>query len=200
MSSGFNTDVRVGDRLFHVQTEDRGPAPPVIDSAVYQNGHILYRRSSNYQHFAESDEFDPQGVLDRVDEQHRALIEDLEAGDLDAEIASAAEKVGEIRGIQVLLLNSQSWLSAGRVSLDVEILSRPDGQPQLGAQVEAGIQGSLDSQRHSAFTDSKGRARIEFPLPHLGKGDLALVIAASTAFGSDELRFPMRRANQKASA
>src|ERR1700734_3749063 len=133
MRSGFNTDVRVGDRLFHVQTEDRGPTRPAIDSPRYQKGHILYRRSSDYRHFANSDEFDPQGVLDRVDEQHRALIEDLEAGDLDAEIASAAEKVGEIRGIQVLLLNSQSWLSAGRVSLDVEILSRPDGQPLLGA-------------------------------------------------------------------
>src|ERR1700734_610934 len=133
MSSGFNTDVRVGDRLFHVQTEDRGPARPVIDSAVYQNGHILYRRSSDYRHFADSDEFDPQGVLDRADEQHRALIEDLQAGDLDAEIASAAEKLSEIRGIQVLLLNSQSWLSAGRFALEVEILSRPDGQPLLGA-------------------------------------------------------------------
>ena len=48
MSSGFNTDVRVGDQVFHVQTEDRGPSHPVIDTTVYQNGRVLHRRSSNY--------------------------------------------------------------------------------------------------------------------------------------------------------
>ena len=32
MSSGFNTDIKVGEQVFHVQTEDRGPAHPVIDT------------------------------------------------------------------------------------------------------------------------------------------------------------------------
>ena len=48
MSSGFNTDVKLGNQVFHVQTEDRGPAHPVIDTAVYQNGRILHRRAFNY--------------------------------------------------------------------------------------------------------------------------------------------------------
>jgi len=34
MSSGFNTDIKVGEQVFHVQTEDRGPAHPIIDTAV----------------------------------------------------------------------------------------------------------------------------------------------------------------------
>ena len=77
MSSGFNTDVQIGSQVFHVQTEDRGPAHPVIDTVVYQNGRVLHRRSSNYRHFVESDEFNHEGLRDRVEEQHRSVIEDL---------------------------------------------------------------------------------------------------------------------------
>src|SRR6516225_10063112 len=67
MSSGFNTDVQIGSQVFHVQTEDRGPAHPVIDTVVYENGRVLHRRSSNYRHFAESDEFNHEGLRDRVE-------------------------------------------------------------------------------------------------------------------------------------
>jgi hypothetical protein len=49
MSSGFNTDVQVGEQLFHVQTEDRGPNPYVIDTAVYRSGRVLLRRSTDYE-------------------------------------------------------------------------------------------------------------------------------------------------------
>jgi hypothetical protein len=195
MSSGFNTDVRVGDQIFHVQTEDRGPARPVIDTVVYQNGRVLHRRSSSYQHFADSTEFTPEGVRERVDEQHRSIIEDLRSGMLLEAIAAAAEKAKSPAidtAIQIQLLNSGSWLSAGRVSLDVEILRKADRQPQPGAQVEAVIEGALRDGRHEGLSDDQGRAHIEFPLPQLGKGDLALVILAKADQARDELRFAMR--------
>jgi hypothetical protein len=195
MSSGFNTDVRVGDQIFHVQTEDRGPARPVIDTVVYQNGRVLHRRSSSYQHFADSTEFTPEGVRERVDEQHRSIIEDLRSGLLLEAIASTAEKEKSPAtdgAIQVQLLNSGSWLTAGRVSLDVEILRKADRQPQPGAQVEAVIEGALRDGRHEGLSDYQGRAHIEFSMPQLGKGDLALVIVAKADQAKDELRFAMR--------
>jgi hypothetical protein len=210
MSSGFNTDVRVGDQIFHVQTEDRGPSHPVIDTAVYQNGRVLLRRSSNYQEFAASAEFSPEGVRQRVEEQHRAIIQDLRSGTIEVPAAPAApapaaspvaspaqppsqpengKKSGEI---QVQLLNPQSWLSAGRVSLDLEILRRSDRQPWPGAAIEAMIEGSASQDRHKSTSDDQGRARIQFPLPPLGKGDLTLVILASADGDRDEVRFAMR--------
>ncbi|MDE3169715.1 MAG: hypothetical protein KGL75_06195, partial [Acidobacteriota bacterium] len=122
MSSGFNTDVRVGDQVFHVQTEDRGPSHPVIDTAVYQNGRVVVRRSSNYADFAASAEFRPEGVRQRVEEQHRSVIQELRAGTLGSPTPGAStqpEPAKQTIGIQVQLLNPQSWLSAGRISLDL---------------------------------------------------------------------------------
>jgi hypothetical protein len=192
MSSGFNTDVRVGDHVFHVQTEDRGPNHPVIDTIVYQNGRVFYRRSSDYQEFKHSPEFSDDLLRLRVEEQHRVVIEDLRGGRLAGEMAAALEKASGAGAIQVQLLNPGSWLSAGHVSLEVEILRRADRQPQAGVQVKAAIEGALRDGHCTGTTDDQGRARIQFPLPPLGKGDLALVIHAQTEAGKDEIRFTMR--------
>ena len=177
MSSGFNTDVKLGDRVLHVQTEDRGPNHPSIDTVVYQNGRIFHRKASNYEQFATSPEFSADELYRRVAEQHRTVIESIRAGELDSEIAAAeaaSNAAAKAAGIQVQLLNPGSWLSAGNVALDVEVSRRADNQPQSGAQVEATIEGSLSGERHSGVCDDQGRVKIKFPLPQLGKDDLAL--------------------------
>jgi hypothetical protein len=191
MASGFNTDVRLGERIFHVQTEDRGPSRPVIDTMVYQNGRVLYRRTFNYKHFADSSEFTHQGLRERVEEQHRAVIEDLRAGTLQSDPAPANE-AQKSPGIEVQLLNPDSWLTAGSVSLNLEILRRGDQKPESGALVEALIEGSLQEKRHGGKTDEKGRVQIRFPMPQLGRGGLALVIQAKADAGKDEIRLVMR--------
>jgi hypothetical protein len=197
MSSGFNTDVHVGGQVFHVQTEDRGPSHPVIDTVVYQHGRILHRQASNYEEFAGSAEFSAEVLGERVHDQHKRVIEDLRDGAYAAEIAAALELAVRTGGIQVQLLNPTSWLTGGNVSLDVEILRRADRQPQAGAQVEAAIEGASEASNHAGTSDDHGRVRIEFPLPPLGKGDLALVIHARADAGKDEIRFAMRsRAKQ----
>lgn len=192
MSSGFNTDVRVGDLVFHVQTEDRGPAHPVIDTVVYQNGRVLHRRASNYSDFAASSEFGTDTLRNRVREQHKSVIEALRAGSLDMEIAAATETASQPSGIHLELLNRGSWLSAGKVLLDLEISRRADRHPVPGVQVEATIEGALRETRLQATSDDHGRARIQFPLPPLGKGDLALVVRAKSGESHEELRFAMR--------
>lgn len=191
MPSGFNTDVRVGDAVFHVQTEDRGPNRPVIDTMVYQSGRVLYRRTFDYKHFAESSEFTHEGLRERVEEQHRAVIQDLRSGTLESEDSSNEQ---ESPGIQVQLLNPDSWLTARSISLSLEVLRRSDQKPECGAVVEALIEGSLEEKRHSGKSDDRGRVHIRFPMPQLGKGGLAVVIQAKAVAGKDEMRLVMRSA------
>jgi hypothetical protein len=189
----------VGDQVFHVQTEDRGPAHPILDAMVYHNGMVLYRRSSNYAALAASPDFTPEKLRQNVEAHHRAVVDDLRSGALAGEIAAAVhaqiqarEKASVAKGIQVQLLNPTAWLKAGSVSLDISTLRRADKRPISGVHVEATIEGALDTARHAGTTDEQGRARIGFPLPPLGKGDLALVIHAKTETAKDEIRFSMR--------
>jgi hypothetical protein len=197
MSSGFNTDIKVGEHVFHVQTEDRGPAHPVIDTVVYHTGRILHRKSSNYGAVdGNSVESVPSAdeIRKLVEVQHRAVIESVRSGALDGELAAANAGTQAVRdaAIQIQLLNPGSWLSAGQVSLELEVSRKTDKQPQPGAQVDATIEGALRDGKHSAQSDEQGRVKIQFPLPPLGKGDLALVIQAKADAGKDEIRFSMR--------
>lgn len=195
MSSGFNTDVRVGDRVFHVQTEDRGPSHPVIDTAIYQQGRVVHRHSTNYEHLTVSVELNDEALRHRVADQHKFIIDELRAGALDAQIDAATKPSHaqpQAEEIVVQLLNPKAWLSAGKVLLDVEIVRKTDQKPQSGAHVEALIEGSLRDGQHIATTDEQGRVRIEFPLPQLGKGDLALVVRAKKDAAKHEIRFTMR--------
>ena len=197
MGTGFNTDVTHGDRVFHVQTEDRGPQYCAIDTVVYQNGRILHRYSSTYADPSRaSTAANAESAKRRVEQQHRGVIESLRVGALDAEIAAAIHQANEqalrAAGIQVQLLNPTSWLSSGNVCLSIAVNRRADGQLQSGAQVDAFIDGSVDAKHHGGVTDNEGRIRIEFPMPILGKGDLVLVIQAQTDGLRDEIRFNMR--------
>jgi hypothetical protein len=192
MSSGFNTDIPHGEHTLHVQTEDRGPQHLVIDTVVYRNGHILHRRSAEYADFAGSAEFSAEALRQRVEAQHREVIEALRAGSLDSQIAVAEQEAVRAAGIQLQLLNAGSWLAAGRVSLDISVVRRGDGQPAAGARIDATIEGALRENRQSAVSDESGRAKIEFELPPLGKGDLALVIEAELDSKKENIRFAMR--------
>jgi hypothetical protein len=192
MSSGFNTDVSHGERVFHVQTEDRGPQHPSIDTVVYRNGHILHRHSWDYSDVAGKADFSPDDVRQRVEAQHRSVIEALRGGILDAEIAVAEEQAVRAAGIQVQLLNPTSWLVGGKVSLEIGIIRRADKEPVSGANIQASIAGALNEASHPATSDHHGRATVHFDLPPLGKGDLALVIVAQSDALKDEVRFAMR--------
>jgi hypothetical protein len=192
MSSGFNTDVTLGERVFHVQTEDRGPQHPRIDTVVYRNGHILHRHSSDYADFTAAADFSAEALKQRVEGQHRDMIEAMRAGALDAEIAAAEEQAIRAAGIQVQLLNPSSWLASGKVSLDLGITRKADKDPVSGAGISAWIAGALTETVHRTVSDENGKGKIEFDLPPLGKGDLALVIEAQSDSAKDEVRFAMR--------
>jgi hypothetical protein len=192
VSSGFNTDVQVDGRVFHVQTEDRGPECFVIDTALYHSGQVLYRHSVNYEHFAKSPEFNAQDLRERVEEQHRCLIEDLQTGVLDSEIAAGLDKGSRPSGIQVQLVNTKSWLSSGEVLLELETIRRGDLTPETGVNVEVTIEGAAKETSYRGVSDDGGRVLLRLPLPTLGKDDLTLVIKAFHVSGRDEIRFGLR--------
>ena len=80
MITGFNTDVRCGDKVFHVQTEDKGVGNPLIESLIYVKGAILDAHRTNYREFLQSDAFS-EPMLQRILEfQHRQIVSCIRKG------------------------------------------------------------------------------------------------------------------------
>lgn|GEM_PF-107133 len=85
MITGYNTDVRHNEVVFHVQTEDKGTANPYIESLIYVGGQVLASKRASYAELlAEGKEKDILGLMDH---QHRTMIAAIRHGKFDARLA-----------------------------------------------------------------------------------------------------------------
>ena len=93
MITGFNTDIKHGDRVFHVQTEDRGLGNPIVESLVYVGGQILLSKKSPYTDLVSDGKVDEKAVQQLMDLQHRRIIEAIRRGRFDenATVAPTAD-------------------------------------------------------------------------------------------------------------
>ncbi|MEO6324266.1 MAG: hypothetical protein ABIT01_00435 [Thermoanaerobaculia bacterium] len=83
MITGFNTDIKHGEKVFHVQTEDRGTGNPVVESLVYVGGEILLSKKSPYPEHIKDSQVDEKAVKEMMDLQHRRIIEAIRRGRFD---------------------------------------------------------------------------------------------------------------------
>lgn len=199
MNFGFNSNVRVGDALYHVQTEDRGPAHPFIDTVVYLSGRVIHKRSTDYGKYIRamsSEKALAQWLRDRVSQQHREVIADLEAGKLGAgakekPLSSAAGTSGP--ALELKLRNPQSWFAAGTIVLEVELIDPSARAAVADADVQAYLE--HEAQRTpcgEARTDANGHATLRFPMPADVAGGAFLVVRGADGTRYGELRFRLK--------
>jgi len=84
--TGFNTNVRFGGRLFHVQTEDSGLRHPHVISHLYYQGTILASEKTSYAERVESGDLENE-VRSLMERQHKAMVAQLKQGEFDTVIA-----------------------------------------------------------------------------------------------------------------
>lgn len=82
MITGYNTEVRHNDRLFHIQTEDKGETSPEIESFVYVGGRILATRRTSYAAAIQGGR-DDRIVQETLERQHRTMIAAIQRGQFD---------------------------------------------------------------------------------------------------------------------
>ena len=92
MITGFNTNVRYGGRVFHVQTEDSGLKNPHVISHLYFGGTILASEKRDYAQLLDQGGDLTGAIRSLMEEQHRKMLEGLKIGDFDAVIA---ERLGD---------------------------------------------------------------------------------------------------------
>ncbi len=79
MITGFNTDIEYEGITYHVQTEDKGTATPLILTLVYDRGTILASKRSPYNDLLIGD-FDEKILTERLKKQHKLMCGAIRAG------------------------------------------------------------------------------------------------------------------------
>ena len=82
MITGFNTDIEHEGVVYHVQTEDKGLATPLILSLVYSGGEILASKRSPYRDLIASG-YDEEVLSERLKHQHRLICAAITAGRIE---------------------------------------------------------------------------------------------------------------------
>jgi hypothetical protein len=205
MNFGFNSNVRVGDALYHVQTEDRGASHPFLDTVVYKSGQVVFKRSASYEKFASGLEAETlaEKLHEQLSGQHRQVIAQLEAGTLPLHTKEKVELAAEPpESLDLRLLNPKSWLAAGNASLEIELTKKKTKQRVVDADVEACLEyEKTRTPCAEGRTDEKGCATLKFLMPPNAVEGSSLVIRATDGSSTGELRFRLKlKASEKAPA
>ncbi len=83
MITGFNTDIKHNEKVYHIQTEDKGLQNPYIESLVYVGGEILASKKTSYAEQIKSG-IDEKWIGSLMEQQHRTMIAAIKRGRFDA--------------------------------------------------------------------------------------------------------------------
>jgi hypothetical protein len=172
MIFGYNTDVPVGDKVYHVQTEDRGVKHPVIDSVIYLKGRILDKRRTDYV----PGEVTPEQIKEMVTNQHKELVEAIKSG---AFVPGAQDELPTVE-----LLNPDTLEENGRLLFRLKA--------PAGSRVQACLElDGKEVQRTESVADGRGIAELPFLLPKTGS---ATVLFRAVSQGATRtVKFIMRQ-------
>jgi hypothetical protein len=210
MITGYNTDVRHGNRIFHVQTEDKGLANPKIETLIYVGGEILDSYRGSYEDLLGDPPIQESAIQSRMDEQHKSVIRDIKNGKYDttpndpllAEQSVFNEKPLDQAILEYLQLEGET--DTLEMVLDGPMLPRfgevfhvrvrarlcVSQTPVSGAEVTVRLLSSLKKAGtlSAGRTDSEGVFGTDVELPPSQPGHCAVLIACTSEYGNDEVR------------
>ena len=208
MITGYNTDVRHGNRIFHVQTEDKGLSNPRIETLIYVGGEILDSYRSSYEDLLAGSPIEDGVLQARMDEQHRAIIRDIKNGKydltppdllekqafndrpLDQAILEFLQQDGEVDTLELVL--DQPLRPVFGMSCPIRVRARlcNSQSPVPGAEVTLKLVSSLKKATGllSGRTDGEGLFVGAVQLPPSQPGQCAVVLNCTSEHGFDEVK------------
>jgi len=208
--TGYNSDVRHGNRIYHVQTEDKGIANPKIETLIYLGGEILDSYRGTYEDLVAEPPIQDQAIQARMDEQHKSVIRDIKNGKYDTTPTDpqlAEQRVFNDRPLDQAILEylAQEGDTDTLEMVMEEPLTPTFGQyftfriqtrlcisqaPLAGTEVTVRIISNLKKAAilTAGKTDPEGVYTASVDLPPSQPGHCALVISCASEFGNDEVR------------
>ncbi|PJB78864.1 MAG: hypothetical protein CO090_05955 [Acidobacteria bacterium CG_4_9_14_3_um_filter_49_7] len=212
MITGFNTDVKHGGRLFHVQTEDKGESNPKIESLIYVGGQILDSIRFDYSEKI-VDGFDETLITQLMEDQHRRVIRDIKVGKYDEgddasldellskktldEVVLAYLNHSSAKDEMILVLEDegQEFRSGSKIHLKLSAMARNGGDPVSRVKVMVKI---LSTQQEptlvtEGYTDGAGIFETAFSIPELSAGTFTLNIEGEHGeYESADIKYVIR--------
>lgn len=175
---GFNTDVKSGDTVYHVQTEAR-QGDLALQTLVFVKGQCIGKRSSR------ADAGGSQSVHELLKAQHKLVIDAVNEGRLDSVLAANGDHSSSSNG------------ASAEPTVVIEFQITDSGQVVPGAEVISRAGTSSDGAIVArATSDASGTVKMTIPFGNGVKRDGAITVEASYAGKVIKRKFKIREASK----
>ncbi len=190
MIFGFNTDIKHGDTVYHVQSEAR-EADLLLQTQVFVRGRCIGKRAASYAERVAEPGFADEQMHEMLKAQHRRVLEAIREGKVEALLA---EEIQDYDGSGLVLrwTNAQSVFTENTVVLRFQVTD--GGAPVEGAKLTARFAVSNQAPIYSqAVTDAGGVAETKLPLGESALPEAVVLVQAAHDGKSATRKFRLRR-------
>lgn len=192
MIFGFNTDVKYGNTVYHVQSEAR-QNDLLLETQVFVRGRCIGKRARSYADKVLLPGFSEDQMHELLKTQHRLVLEAARAGKVESMIGQDSE-IQDVDGKGLAL----KWLNADSVYTDNTVVMRfrvtDSGVPVEGAKLTSRLAISNDAPIYSqATTDGSGTAEMKIFLDESALHEAAVLVQATYGDKSATRKFRLRK-------
>jgi hypothetical protein len=193
MIFGFNTDVKQGDTVYHVQSEAR-ENELVLQTQVFVRGRCIGKRATSYAEQLSKGDFTDQQKEQILRDQHRMVLDSIREGRLES-VLDRKDTPETLAAVKELDLQ---WVNADSVHANSSLVMRL--RVTDGGTVVPGARLVFRFERPSAVpfytqvvTDAGGNAEMKVELEEAALPDASVLVQASYSGRTATRKFRLRK-------
>ena len=178
MIFGFNTDVKHGDTIYHVQSEAR-QSEFLFQTQVFVRGRCIGKRATSYADRAIDPFFSDKQKEAMLRDQHRYVLDAIREGKLESVLdkREAPEVLAAIKELDLEWVNADSVHSNGGLVIKLRVTE--GGAAVEGAKLVSRFGRPEREPLYSqAVSDADGTAEIKLELQESALSDSSVLVQA----------------------
>nr|AYC79537.1 hypothetical protein [uncultured bacterium] len=193
MIFGFNTDVKQGDTVYHVQSEAR-ENELVLQTQVFVRGRCIGKRATSYAEQLSKGDFTDQHKEQILRDQHRLVLDSIREGRLESVLdrKDTPETLAAVKELDLQWVNADSVHSNSSLIMRLRVTD--------GGTVVPGARLVFRFERPSAVpfytqvvTDAGGNAEMRVELEESALPDASVLVQASYSGRTATRKFRLRK-------
>lgn len=193
MIFGFNTDVKHGDTIYHVQSEAR-ESELLLQTQVFVRGRCIGKKAASYAASAQQPQFGDSQKEQLLREQHRLVLDAIREGKLEGILdRQEPEQLAGIKELELQWLNADSVHGNRRLTMQLRVTEGGAAAP--GARLAFRFtRPDAPPLYKQAVTDSGGTAEIKIEVEESALPDSSVLVQANYEGRTSTRKFALRRA------
>lgn len=188
---GFNTDVKHGDVVYHVESQAR-QSDLLLQTLVFVKGQCVGKHAYSFAEKVLQPGFSDEAMHELLKAQHKSLIDALHEGKMDLVLGSSGE-VFDIGGSSLVLKWTNTAAHSSRAGMTMAFHVQDSGHPMKGAEIvvfPCPPGGAAVLAR--ALTDPSGNATLNFPIT-AGVEEAGVMVRATHGVKSTTRKFRFKK-------